>query len=304
MAATLSAEMIKLIRDLADNRISQAKADAIAVCNLDESKKNAREIGRLKHILENRNESFLEVPFNLKGLLEMKKLSENSYKPNRYYLNKEREDLYQMILNSVNVSEKLAELGIPYLNSTLLSGEPGTGKTEFAKAVAYRLNVPFAYINFSGLIDPLLGKTSQNLQAAFDYVKGERCLLLLDEIDCIGLRRGSRSGVDGELARTTITLMQCLDNLIDGQIVIGATNRADRLDDALLRRFQRRAEFVSYNSEDNRKMILQYLDDIGLKYDLSTVDTYINKDKTQAAIIKHLNEAIVLAVSTDSIVKL
>ena len=67
---------------------------------------------------------------------------------------------------------------------------------------------------------------------------------MLDEIDCIGLARGHDHGADGELGRTTIALMQSLDSLVDGQVVIAATNRRDRLDPALLRRFQRQEEFL------------------------------------------------------------
>lgn len=77
----------------------------------------------------------------------------------------------------------MSEYGIPYLNSTLISGIPGTGKTEFAKYVAYRLDLPYAYLNFSYLIDSYLGKTAQNLRKVFDYCKGQKCVLMLDEVD-------------------------------------------------------------------------------------------------------------------------
>ena len=299
--------MINVLRELAENRISNAKQAAVAVCKLDDSKKNAAEMRRLINIFENRSENFIEVPLRLKGLLEVTNLNAGSYKPNRYFLDKSREELISQIENSVKVSGRLAELGIPYLNSTLLSGEPGTGKTEFAKAAAYRLGIPFAYVNFSNLIDSYLGKTSQNISQIFDYIKGERCLLLLDEIDCIGLRRNKDGGADGELARTTIALMQCLDTLIDGQIIIGATNRADRLDPALLRRFQRRAVFEKYNEEDNRELIIGYLNDVGLDYDKNSVLEYVSGtagEVTQAVIVQHLNDAIVSAVISGDAVKI
>ena len=199
---------------------------------------------RLTKIFENRTEAFLDVPYSLKGLLKVQDIKNTKFRPDRYYLDENREELYELIKNSLNVSDKLAMFGIPYLNSTLLYGEPGTGKTEFAKAVAGRLDMPLAYVNFSYLIDSLLGKTSQNIQKIFDYIQNEKCVLLLDELDCIGLKRNKVDGAEGELARTTISLMQCLDRLNDGQIIIAATNRYDRLDPALVRRFQRKFEFT------------------------------------------------------------
>ena len=62
MATTLSSAMINVLRELAENRISNAKQAAVAVCKLDDSKKNAAEMRRLINIFENRSENFIEVP--------------------------------------------------------------------------------------------------------------------------------------------------------------------------------------------------------------------------------------------------
>ena len=58
--------------------------------------------------------------------------------------------------------------------------------------------------------------------------------------------------------------MQCLDNLVDGQVVIAATNRADRLDPALLRRFHNKKEFTRYDTEEELAMITQFVDCIDI----------------------------------------
>lgn len=301
MGTTLSNEMIKVIDSLANNNVQAAKEYALEVCKLDDSKKNRYAIERLTKIFENRTEAFLDVPYPLKGLLEIQDVKNTKFRPDRYYLDENREELYELIKNSLNVSDKLAMFGIPYLNSTLLYGEPGTGKTEFAKAVAVRLDMPFAYVNFSYLIDSLLGKTSQNIQKIFDYIQNEKCVLLLDELDCIGLKRNKADGAEGELARTTISLMQCLDRLNDGQIIIAATNRYDRLDPALVRRFQRKFEFTRYDAAGNRKLVMKYLDNVGIPYDIQSVESYLNDlDATQASIVQHMNDCIVSAVSIGS----
>ena len=191
----------------------------------------------------------------------------------------------------------MLEYGIPYTNSTLIYGIPGTGKTEFARYIAYKLGLPYAYLNFSYLIESYMGKTAQNLQRVFDYCKGQKCVLMLDEIDCIGLERGHDTGADGELGRTTIALMQALDGLIDGQVVIAATNRCDRLDRALLRRFQRQVEFTTFSQKDRKAMILTFVNSVDSTFLTDDILQYAEEPHTQAETVKYLIEKIVETVS-------
>lgn len=286
--------MLSCIRALAENRIDEAKKHAKCCCAEDSTKKNEDAVAYCKKLLENGTTKIFELPVNLKGLLNV--IDVSGFRKNRYYLGNLQREVFSEISRGYDVTVKMLELGIPYLNSTLIYGEPGTGKTEFAKYVAYKLGLPFAYVNFSYLISSYMGDTSKNLRAVFDYCKGQKCVLLLDEIDCIGLARGSGKGTDGELARTTISLMQCLDNLVDGQIVIGATNRADRLDKALLRRFHRKYEFEKFNESSRLKMIAMFLNDVGMEFDGRSVSDYAAEDYTQAEIQKHIVDCIVKAI--------
>ena len=193
---------------------------------------------------------------------------------------------------------KLQELGILHLNSTLLYGEPGTGKTMFGKYVAYRLQVPFAYVNFSNLIDSYMGNTSKNLRRVFDFCKGKPCVLMLDEIDCIGLKRaGGSEGSSGELARTSISLMQELDMLTNEQIVIAATNRKDRLDPALLRRFSQKQELTVFSEEEREAMACKFLDDV--HYDKEEIRTFVSEKRTQADIIQFATQIVIREISKD-----
>lgn len=290
--------MLSCIRALAENRIDEAKKHAKCCCVEDSTKKNEYAVAYCKKLLENGTTKIFELPLNLKGLLNVIDVSD--FRKNRYYLGNLQKEVFSDISRGCDVTTKMLELGIPYLNSTLIYGEPGTGKTEFAKYVAYKLGLPFAYVNFSYLISSYMGNTSKNLRAVFDYCKGQKCVLLLDEIDCIGLARGSGEGTDGELARTTISLMQCLDNLVDGQIVIGATNRADRLDKALLRRFHRKYEFEKFNESSRLKMIAMFLNDVGMEFDGRSVSDYAAEDYTQAEIQKHIVDCIVKAITENT----
>lgn len=283
--------MLACIKALAENRIQDAKKEAICCCINDNTKKNESKTKYYQKLLENGSTNMFELPLNLKGLINMQDVSD--FNEERYYLGKQQRELFAQIETGVKTTTKMLEYGIPYMNSTLIHGEPGTGKTEFAKYVAYKLGLPYAYLNFSYLIESYMGKTAQNLNRVFDYCKGQKCVLMLDEIDCIGLARGHDTGADGELARTTIALMQSLDSLVDGQIIIAATNRCDRLDRALLRRFQRQIQFEKYNEEERREMIETYMRSVDPAFLNEGILEYAKEPHTQAEIVKFLIERIV-----------
>lgn len=291
----LDEHMLACIRALAENRIQDAKKEAICCCINDTTKKNESKTSYYKKLLENSAASMFELPANLKGLINIQDVSD--FREDRYYLGKQQKKLFEQIEKGVKTSVKMLEYGIPYMNSTLLYGNPGTGKTEFAKYTAHKLGLPYAYLNFSYLIESYMGKTAQNLQRVFDYCKGQKCVLMLDEIDCIGVERGHDTGVDGEIGRTTIALMQALDGLTDGQIVIAATNRSDRLDKAVLRRFQRQIEIKPFDQFERRYMIEKYIYSVDPKFLTEEIKCFADEQHTQAEIVKYLINKIVEMVN-------
>lgn len=221
----LDKNMLLVIECLAKNRIQDAKKAAIACCANDTTKKNQRQINYCKNLLNIGSLELTTLPANLQGLIHIQDVSD--FPENRYYVGTVQRQLYDKIYAGTQVAYRLADYAISYRNGSLIYGLPGTGKTEFAKYVAYKLQIPYIYLNFSNLIESYLGKTAKNLQTVFQYCQNVPCVLMLDEIDCIGLERGHDTGADGELGRTTISLMQCLDTLAVGQVVIAATNRSD-----------------------------------------------------------------------------
>lgn len=246
--------MLSCIRALAENRIQDAKQAAIACCVNDTTKKNAGKTGYYKKLLENGTTTLFELPANLKGLILMQDVSD--FNESRYYLGAKQRALYSQIKMGADVTTKMLAYGIPYTNSTLLHGVPGTGKTEFARYVAFKLGLPYAYLNFSCLIDSYLGKT-------------------------------------------TIALMQSLDSLVDGQVVIAATNRRDRLDPALLRRFQRQEEFLPFEYEERKAMIQAYMQSVNPDFLTDEILGYANDAHTQSDITKYLIEQIVSRVTAE-----
>lgn len=294
----MTQNQIGMVRALAENRVQDAKKYAICCCVEDSTKKNEYQIRRCKALLENEGPNFIEMPADLKGFLRMEDVSD--FRESRFYLGETERSIYARIEQTNRVSMKLLEMGIPYLNSTLLYGEPGTGKTMFGRYVAYKLKLPFAYVNFSYLIDSYLGSTSKNLKKVFDFCKGKPCVLMLDEVDCIGLKRDSGGeGSGGELARTTISLMQELDTLTNEQIVIAATNREDRLDPALKRRFFQKERISIFNERERKAMVYKFLDDVGIDYDKQEVEKYAREQRTQADMIKYATQIVIKKVTQE-----
>ena len=172
----LDDHMLACIKALAENRIQDAKNEAICCCVNDTTKKNQSKTEYYKKLLMNGSVNLFELPPNLKGLINMQDVSD--FREERYYLGKQQKYIFEQIVRGVRVTTKMLEYGIPYANSTLIYGIPGTGKTEFARYIAYKLRLPYAYLNFSYLIESYMGKTAQNLQRVFDYCKGQKCVLM------------------------------------------------------------------------------------------------------------------------------
>lgn len=274
----------KLIQTIAQNDISLAKKCAIACLTEDTTSKNHYFCSKYKSVLESTGSNLIELPPDLKHVLCAEDVS-NSFKTGRYYLSCREKSLFENIIRMKKVSEKLMEMGIPYINSTLLYGESGTGKTTFGRYVAYRTGLPFCYLNFSNLVCSYLGGTSKNISKAFSYAISHPCVFMLDEIDCISIRRsdsGSSAGADGEMARITVSLMQEFDNLSNDIIVIGATNRKDRIDEALLRRFSILHEVNPLNDQEKTEMVHKYLSDIKMNFQKTEIDDLVKASSNQS----------------------
>ena len=135
--------------------------------------------------------------------------------------------------------EIFEEIGIDPPKGILLYGPPGTGKTLLAKAVANETNARFIKLVASEFVNKYLGEGSRYVREVFELAREKTpAIIFIDEIDAIGTKRmGDTSGADREVQRTLMQLLAELDGFESrGDIgIIGATNRPDILDDALLR---------------------------------------------------------------------
>ena len=157
----------------------------------------------------------------------------------------EAKESLQEIIDILHNPQKYTDIGAKLPKGVLLVGPPGTGKTLLAKAVAGEAGVPFFSISGSDFVEMFVGVGASRVRDLFkEASKMAPCIIFIDEIDTIGKSRDNRMGGNDEREQTLNQLLAELDGFdpSKGVIVLGATNRPEVLDKALLRpgRFDRR----------------------------------------------------------------
>lgn len=203
----------------------------------------------------------------------------------------------EQLIKEHTYAEELRKYGLPVSNKILLHGSSGCGKTMTAKAIANALGKNIAILNLSNVICSRIGETSQNIRQVFDKAGREKSVLFLDEFDQIGKARGNDDNDVGEMRRLVNTLIQLIDYYPENALLLCATNHAEVIDTALIRRFQLR---ISYEMPARDRMDEYYqlllakfpaeLRNITRKYNISYAEA---KDHTftlvKAALIKQLD---------------
>ena len=156
----------------------------------------------------------------------------------------EKEELRE-IVEFLKNPNKYNSLGARIPKGVLLVGPPGTGKTLLARAVAGEAGVPFFSISGSDFVEMFVGVGASRVRDLFkNATENAPCIIFIDEIDAIGRSRDSRMGGNDEREQTLNQLLSEMDGFdsTKGLLVLGATNRPEVLDPALLRpgRFDRR----------------------------------------------------------------
>ena len=220
-------------------------------------------------------------------------------------IEEEKEELEE-IVEFLKNPKKFTDMGARIPKGALLVGQPGTGKTLLAKAVAGEAGVPFFIMSGSDFVEMFVGVGASRVRDLFEQAKKNApCIIFIDEIDAVGRQRGA--GLGGGHDEREQTLNQLLVEMDgfgtnEGVIVLAATNRPDVLDKALLRpgRFDRQIVVPAPDVAAREKILEVHCrnkkigDDVDLKTIAKNTSGFSGADLENV-----LNEAALLAARRD-----
>lgn len=245
----------------------------------------------------------------LKGVdaLDVSAVSNASHNFDNVAGNEEAKESVKDIVDFIKNPEKYTAYGARMPRGIMLYGEPGTGKTLLAKAVAGEANVPFYAISGSDFVQVYVGVGASRVRQLFKKARAHgKAVIFIDEIDAIGKKRdgGKSGGGSEEKDQTLNALLTEMSgfNEKEGIIIIAATNRLDTLDPALLRpgRFDRHIEIMLPDVAAREKILALHLKDKPTK----DIDIHEWAQKTSyfsgAKIESLVNEAAILAAKENN----
>lgn len=193
-------------------------------------------------------------------------------------------------------ASELKEAGLGVTSSMILYGPPGCGKTLASKYIASCLNLPLLTARCDSLVSSYLGSTSKNIRQLFEYASKTPCVLFLDELDALAKARDDHHEL-GELKRVVVSLLQNIDNLPEGTILIAASNHENLLDSAVWRRFEYRIP-IGLPDLEVRKQLFGQFPDIKDTYedfvdDLAELSSDLNCSFIEQCCLRSVRHALV-----------
>ncbi|MBL0343802.1 ATP-dependent zinc metalloprotease FtsH [Candidatus Villigracilis affinis] len=241
------------------------------------------------------------------GIIGRKKFVEGAI-PNLSFndvagMDENREELVDIVAFLKN-NQLYERIGARMPHGVLLAGDPGTGKTLLAKAIAGEAGVPFFSTSGSEFVEMFVGMGASRVRSLFKKARAKApCIIFIDEIDAVGRKRHGGGGGGGEMEQDQ-TLNQLLVEMdgfaaTDGVVVLAATNRVDVLDPALIRagRFDRHVT-ISRPDVKGRVSILEvHVKDRKLAADVNLMDIAKSTPGLVGADLANIvNEAAIIAV--------
>lgn len=180
------------------------------------------------------------------------------------FLNKECKNEIDKFLEYYNNRNQIINNGINLPNTLIFFGPPGCGKSKLAEYISKKTELPLITTRLDGLISSYLGSTAKNIRAIFNYAQSVPCVLFLDEFDAIAKVRDDKNEL-GELKRIVNSLLQNIDSIQNGSIIIAATNHEKLLDPAVWRRFMFKINLQKPEYEVRFNIINKLVSNINLK---------------------------------------
>lgn len=272
------AQLSKLFKALAQKDLAAAERLAAAIAADEERKGHGTAAQVLKgSLMTNGTRSVVEqqmpAPKNGVSVLITGALSQRigSVRLGSVVLRPDARRVVEELIREFAGQAHLESLGIRRRSKLLFHGPPGCGKTLTAQALANELHLPLYVVRFDAVVGAYLGQTATHLRQLFQFADSTQCVLLFDEIDALGKRRGNPTDV-GELDRIVIALMQELELSDIPGFVIATSNMPGSLDDALWRRFDLAVKFAA----PSKREITQFARAKARSFHLSTTKALLD----------------------------
>jgi SpoVK/Ycf46/Vps4 family AAA+-type ATPase len=239
-------QLLKMFQAIAASDLQRSRDIAMQICADEERKGHLTAARLLRGALSNarRNngtslatpaQSALPVSSALARVQKSVRLSEVELKT------KWRQALTELV-DEWKQKDRLIARDLHPRNRIFFYGPPGCGKSLAACALGNELALPTFIVRFDAIIGAYLGQTAIHLRQLFNYAEMTPCVLVLDELDALGKKRGNPLDV-GELDRIVIALMQELEHADPKGLIVATSNLPKHIDDALWRRFDLVIEF-------------------------------------------------------------
>lgn len=164
---------------------------------------------------------------------------------------------------------ELVAAGVDPQAALLLYGPPGCGKTTLAHYIAHQMQLPLVVARLDSLVSSLLGNTAKNIRKIFEFASRQPCILFLDEFDAIAKARDDQHEL-GELKRVVNSLLQNIDEYLESNILIAATNHQELLDKAIWRRFNTIIDLNPPRENEIRQLLGMFLSSARLSFELDS----------------------------------
>lgn len=235
-----------------------------------------------------------------------KGVNESAISLNQVAGNSEAKYMVNDIIGFIKSPDKYTAVGARMPKGLLFYGPPGTGKTLMAKAIAGEAGVPFYAMSGSDFVQMYVGVGASRIRNLFSKAKkNEKAVIFIDEIDAIGKRRSKNtSASNDERDQTLNALLTEMSGFHDNQgiVVIGATNRLDTLDEALLRpgRFDRQIEIGLPDVNSRHKILSLHAKSKPLSDDVDLYELAKSTVLFSGAMLENLlNEAAIIAANAN-----